>query len=192
MSAAELKVEPSGLDFVSREVIKAALDLRDFGRALMAEEDFDRRPVGKRLLRIGALLNELAQENKSLRSYLADAPLRVGPAKCPNPHCENGLIRGTNGAVGCAVCNAPIRLGAPTIATADEDDPWFYCIKCGAGWDAPFDESGCPSCWLYAYLENPEIGAAVRAALKKYCGACGGPWSEHPRVGCSAQRETTL
>jgi hypothetical protein len=30
----------------------------------------------------------------------------LGPprARCPNPHCENGVIRGTVG-VGCAVCN---------------------------------------------------------------------------------------
>lgn len=114
--------------------------------------------------------------------------------KCPNPYCENGLIKGTNCAAGCAVCNTPIPVGPPAfqIATAaDDDDPWFYCIRCRAGWDAPFDETGCPSCWLYDFL-TPERRMQVKAALAKYCGACGGPWSEHPRVGCSAQRETTL
>lgn len=66
--------------------------------------------------------------------------------KCPNPNCENGLIKGTG--VGCAICEAPIPVGPPTVQEPMRDggDGWFYCKVCGAGYDAPLDD--CPQCAL--------------------------------------------
>lgn len=76
---------------------------------------------------------------------LAASPLpEEPPAKCPNPNCENGVIRGTPG-VGCAVCNGgqdvPLRDKRPIRVKVDQDA--FF--EAGKGEDDSMCTTGNPN-----------------------------------------------